>query len=213
MNDEQPKPKKSFNLPPKDPGADPDRKKRQVARMRIREARDRELRRMGAGPESRGINRIGAAFALVAMVLLGAGLVTASRTTRERGPARTPESDLRDTVEAMDTIAMALAHFKADCGRYPQSSEGLLALVSQTGVPGWCGPYVNRTPSDSWNRGYLYALSGDVPELRSAGPDREFHTADDLVAAPEKFHCHPDFVPHEKSRLENAHSFSVGIGN
>lgn len=213
MNDNRPQPKKKLNLPPKDAGADSGSGRRRVARMRIREARDRELRRMGSGPESRGINRIGAAFALVAMVLLGAGLVAASRTARERGPARTPESDIRDTAEAMDVISMALAHFNADCGRYPSSGEGLLCLVSQTGVPGWCGPYVNRVPSDSWNRGYLYALSGETPELRSAGPDREFHTADDIVSAPEKFRCHPDFVPHDATRLEKAHSFSVGIGN
>jgi hypothetical protein len=41
-----------------------------------------------------------------------------------------------------ELFAQALDQFRLDTGRYPTTSEGLNALVSNPGIPGWDGPYL-----------------------------------------------------------------------
>lgn len=57
----------------------------------------------------------------------------------------------------------ALALFKADTGRFPTTSEGLDALVSDPGVRGWrSGGYLDQAsvPNDPWGNPYQYLSPG-----------------------------------------------------
>ena len=56
--------------------------------------------------------------------------------------------------------ALGLYHF--DVGRYPNSAEGLQALIEDPGIDNWSGPYLDKKtlPSDPWNREYQFRSPG-----------------------------------------------------
>lgn len=59
--------------------------------------------------------------------------------------------------------------FFLDAGRYPNSSEGLAALVRKpAGVERWNGPYIQQgdIPADPWGNPYLYAAPGTKAPFR-----------------------------------------------
>jgi general secretion pathway protein G len=60
----------------------------------------------------------------------------------------------------MSSIGQALDMFKLEVGRYPNSSEGLNALMTAPGgLQGWNGPYMKDKgglPKDPWNNDYRY---------------------------------------------------------
>ena len=69
----------------------------------------------------------------------------------------------------------ALSMFAFDVGRYPTTSEGLEALVSNPGnVESWKGPYLNKAlPMDPWGKPYVYRCPGSHDnefDLFSYGP-------------------------------------------
>jgi len=74
-------------------------------------------------------------------------------------------------------IESALALFKTDTGRFPTTSEGLEALVSDPGVKGYNRDgYLDKVPSDPWGNRYIYICPGVVGkdyDLESYGKDGE----------------------------------------
>ena len=73
-------------------------------------------------------------------------------------------------------IEQALEIYKLDVGRFPNTSEGLEALVRQpAGVKGWNGPYLKKgeLPMDPWGNAYEYRYPGQSggPEITSLGAD------------------------------------------
>lgn len=65
----------------------------------------------------------------------------------------------------MAIIEDALARFYIDCGRYPDDSEGLEALVvAPAGTEEkWNGPYLKRSELlDPWDNPYVYVAEGVV---------------------------------------------------
>jgi len=75
------------------------------------------------------------------------------------------------------SIQSALALFKTDTGRFPTTSEGLQALVTNPGVPGYDKDgYLERVPADPWGRQYVYISPGIHSkdyDLVSCGKDGE----------------------------------------
>jgi general secretion pathway protein G len=70
----------------------------------------------------------------------------------------------------------ALEKFAFDNGRYPNSSEGLVALVQNpSNLESWSGPYLKKTfiPRDPWGNNYIYRCPGEYGDfdLLSCGPD------------------------------------------
>lgn len=70
----------------------------------------------------------------------------------------------------------ALQLFSFDNGRYPNTSEGLEALIQNPGnLESWNGPYLEKStlPMDPWGRMYIYRSPGDFGDfdLFSYGPD------------------------------------------
>jgi general secretion pathway protein G len=86
--------------------------------------------------------------------------------------------DARVTAAKTDVnnLMQALKLYKLDNQRFPTAEQGLNALVSKPGAgptpPNW-RPYLDKLPSDPWNRPYQYlnpGLHGEVDVL-SLGAD------------------------------------------
>ena len=61
-------------------------------------------------------------------------------------------------------LELALDSFFLDVGRYPDTSEGLEALIIKpSGVSDWNGPYLKKSeiPLDSWGNAYQYVAPGN----------------------------------------------------
>jgi general secretion pathway protein G len=78
----------------------------------------------------------------------------------------------------MAIIENALGRFYIDCGRYPDDSEGLEALMIQPSdtEDKWNGPYLKESDLlDPWNNPYIYIADGQYNigsfDLISLGAD------------------------------------------
>lgn len=113
---------------------------------------------------------------LVVLVILGllAGVV---------GPRVIDQlSKSKTNVAKLDIkgLAQSLEMFKLEVGRYPNTQEGLSALVAApSGVAGWNGPYTQgkskSVPKDPWGNEYHYVSPGQHNtkdfDLSSLGAD------------------------------------------
>jgi general secretion pathway protein G len=86
----------------------------------------------------------------------------------------------------ISNIETCLKAFEVDCGRFPTTGEGLLALVQQPGaMKGWSGPYLEKgVPKDPWGTAYQYLCPGPHNnkgfDLWSHGPDQKDGGGDDI---------------------------------
>ena len=77
----------------------------------------------------------------------------------------------------IENISAALDMYRLEVGSYPNSSQGLKALISSpSGARGWNGPYLKKgdVPLDPWNNEYQYkrpGSSGQPYDLISLGGD------------------------------------------
>jgi general secretion pathway protein G len=91
----------------------------------------------------------------------------------------------RRTKAKVDIRSMqsALALFKTDTGRFPSTSEGLQALVTNPGLDGYDSEgYLERVPTDPWGNAYVYLCPGIHSkgyDLESYGKDGEDGGTDD----------------------------------
>lgn len=108
---------------------------------------------------------------LVVLVILGllAGVV-GPNVLNQLGGAKTKTAK----VQVKD-LEQAAEMYKLDVGRYPSSSEGLVALVDKPGnADGWNGPYLKSgVPKDPWKYEYHYANPGTraAIDIYSLGQD------------------------------------------
>jgi len=75
------------------------------------------------------------------------------------------------------SIEAALGLFKTDTSRFPTTSEGLAALVTDPGIKGYnSDAYLDKVPSDPWGNRYIYlcpGVKGKDYDLESYGKDGE----------------------------------------
>jgi general secretion pathway protein G len=108
---------------------------------------------------------------LVVLAILGllAGLVGPT-VLGQLGGAKTKTAGIQ-----MRDLEQALEMYKLDVGRFPNTSQGLDALVNKpSGVKGWNGPYLKAAvPQDPWGRDYIYKYPGSHGEfdISSLGQD------------------------------------------
>ena len=115
---------------------------------------------------------LGAIFVVVVIVCL----ISAPRSSRAR---------YSKTHAYMSNFKTALSTFQVDCDRFPTTLEGLDALIrAPAGITQWEGPYLDRIPIDEWGHPLRYTFPDPTDpgsyDLRSAGPDGIFDTADDI---------------------------------
>lgn len=75
------------------------------------------------------------------------------------------ESKAKAAKLQIEEFGSSLDLFKLDVGRYPDSQEGLQALVQAPAGPNadrWRGPYLKKknVPKDPWNTDYQYSSPG-----------------------------------------------------
>ena len=74
----------------------------------------------------------------------------------------------------IEMLGQALDSYRLDTGNYPNTSQGLNALVTNPGVEGWDGSYLKKAlPNDPWMKPYQYqspGTNGDY-DLFSYGAD------------------------------------------
>lgn len=107
-----------------------------------------------------------------------------------------PSGNHARTVKEIETVTRALQHFFVDVGRFPTDSEALGVLYTNEHLSGherkaWDGPYLvdrglfrNGKQFDWFGSEIRYVHLGGPDtsvEVRSAGLDRVFGTADDIA--------------------------------
>jgi general secretion pathway protein G len=109
---------------------------------------------------------------LVVLAILGmiVGLV-GPRVMKHLGSAKSDTAKLQ-----IEDLGVALDLFYLENGRYPNTGEGLSALVQKpAGLNNWNGPYLKKKkiPQDPWQREYLYQSPGQNGDydLYSYGAD------------------------------------------
>jgi general secretion pathway protein G len=99
------------------------------------------------------------------------------------------ESKAKAARIQIESFANALDLFFLDAGRYPSSSEGLVALVQRPGsISGWNGPYLRGgvVPADPWGSSYIYRSPGergayDIISFGADGQEGGTGTASDIT--------------------------------
>ena len=86
------------------------------------------------------------------------------------------ESRIKAAKIQIQSFSSALDLFYLDAGRFPSSSEGLVALARPiSGIASWNGPYIrgSTVPNDPWGNSYVYKQPGEQApyEIRSFGAD------------------------------------------
>ncbi len=117
--------------------------------------------------------------ALGVLVIIGGILV--ARVSARFGKTRHRTRGMV-ALDAVETLATATRIFTEECGRVPTADEGFIALISNPGIEGWDGPYINLIKPDPWEEPYHYSVSNDIATITSCGPDRIPGTPDDIVA-------------------------------
>jgi general secretion pathway protein G len=129
--------------------------------------RDRRL----TGPRARSSAGFTLIELLVVVVIIGllAGLV-APRYFGQLG-----KSNVSVARAQIENFGKALDQYRIDVGSYPNTNQGLQALVVKPdGADKWQGPYFAKSVStDPWGRAYLYKSPGDHGDydLSSLGAD------------------------------------------
>lgn len=89
-----------------------------------------------------------------------------------------------------DSLKTSLTRYRIDLGDYPNTAEGLAALITAPSAKAeqWHGPYAEtpggRAPVDPWGEPYLYRYPGTknkgTYDLYSKGPDKADGNEDDI---------------------------------
>ncbi len=120
---------------------------------------------------------------MVVLVIMGtiAGLVAVTVMDRLQ------EANVRTATIQMSNIKQALDLFKLDNGFYPDSDQGLQALVAPPTVGrqtrNWRpAGYLKdgQVPVDPWGTPYGYVSNGVTFQIFSAGQDGQFNTGDEI---------------------------------
>jgi general secretion pathway protein G len=108
---------------------------------------------------------------LVVMAVIG--LIAAVLTPgiiSQLGRARAKSAQMQ-----VETLAAGVEVFRSDVNRYPNQSEGLNALLTDTGAAGWTGPYIKNANvlKDPWGNLITYKVDaqGKTFGVTSLGAD------------------------------------------
>jgi general secretion pathway protein G len=108
---------------------------------------------------------------LVVMVIIGllAGYVA------PKFFAHIGKSEVKVARAQIDSLEKALDAYRLDMGAYPNTEQGLVALVQRPANEArWLGPYLKKgLPNDPWGRPYQYRQPGEHGDfdLLSYGKD------------------------------------------
>jgi general secretion pathway protein G len=136
---------------------------------------------------SRYSSRRGFTLVELLLVLVILGILAALVLPKFTG--RTEQARNTAAQTQIASFGTALDAFEVDTGSYPRGQDGLNQLIVQpSDVTNWRGPYLkDAIPLDPWGHAYVYEFPGKVNQsgydVRSAGPDGQYGTNDDIVNA------------------------------
>ena len=120
---------------------------------------------------------------LVVLVILGllAGIVAPNFI------GQSDKARIDTTKTQIEQLSAALDMYRLEIGRYPNSSEGLDALIqAPSGAERWKGPYLKKKelPKDAWGNEFQYRSPGENGpfDIISQGPDGQEGSEDDVVS-------------------------------
>lgn len=126
-------------------------------------------------------------FLEIMFVVVIIGILLAVAVPRMTGKARKAQESA--TSMQIRNIGTALKQFEMHVGRFPDTREGLEALIerpSNVEEGQWEGPYLDgdEVPKDAWKKPMNYRSPGEHSrdfDLWSNGPDGQDGTDDDVV--------------------------------
>lgn len=128
------------------------------------------------------------AFTLVEILLVLVILGVLAAIVVPKFSGRTEQANQTAAKTQLSTFETALDAFEIDNGHYPESSEGLNALlINSNDAANWRGPYIKgqQLPLDPWGRDYIYEYPGknnlNGYDLVSMGLDGRSGTEDDIT--------------------------------
>lgn len=159
----------------------------------------------------RNLNIRRRAFSLTELLIVMAILVLLVSLVGPRLLGSKKKADVNSVKTQIGLFQSALEKYSLDMNKFPNTEEGLAALMTDPGSGGdsmgesggdglddgsetdggsnWDGPYLKGTtlPKDPWGKAYKYEYppthgKGDEPDIWSAGPDGEEGTEDDVVS-------------------------------
>lgn len=131
--------------------------------------------------------KLTAGFTLVEMLLVLVILATLAAVVIPKFAGRTQQAKVTAAQTQIANLETSLDSFEIDNGFYPNSSDGLNALVAQpNNAQDWKGPYMKKgVPTDPWGNNYVYTYPGknnpNGYDLMSMGPDGKAGGGDDIT--------------------------------
>jgi len=122
-----------------------------------------------------------AGFSLIEIMLVVAIMGMLATMVAVGLGGRQKKSMINLTRADIQTLGSCIKLYEVDTGKLPDTLE---SLVKNTGEPNWNGPYVDggNLQPDKWGTPFTYSKKGDSGfEIRSAGPDKQMSTEDDLT--------------------------------
>ncbi len=85
------------------------------------------------------------------------------------------KSEVKTAKAQIVAFEKALQQFRVDVGRYPNTEQGLQALLSKpANLSKWDGPYLEKTlPLDPWGQPYVYVSPGEHGEVDISSHGRD----------------------------------------
>jgi general secretion pathway protein G len=125
------------------------------------------------------------AFTLIELLLVLVILAVLAAVVIPKLTSRVGDARRKATIGEISNLKMSLETFEIDNGRYPNSNEGLLALVERpSGLENTWRKLLDAVPMDKWGHEYQYqgpdSMGDGEFDILSAGDDGEFGTADDI---------------------------------
>ncbi len=136
--------------------------------------------------------RRGFTFLEIMFVVVIIGVLLAVAVPKMTGKSR--QAQIRATELGIRNVGLALKEYELATGQFPNTSEGLMALVerpSNIDEDRWTGPYLDdeEMPKDAWGHEFNYRSPGDHKkdyDLWSSGPDGIEGNEDDVKNWKEK---------------------------
>jgi hypothetical protein len=97
---------------------------------------------------------------------------------------KSEEFEIKKTEIEIENIKMAIVAFKKDVGIYPDSADGLKALLHYSNNQYWKGPYIDADQlKDSWGVQYKYEVinrqqGGLLFIVGSSGKNKKWETTE-----------------------------------